>query len=131
MMPTQNPNRPPRLRGDENPPYPEFAIEMLREVAKAISDQISPMREEIGAIKFAITSFQSELKSYGEKLGVVNELNHAVNALQTDSRKHGEKLETIEGHLRTVKKIVWFIGVLAAGVVLLASALQVYKYLHY
>jgi hypothetical protein len=95
-----------RLRHDENPPYPEFAISMVREFTKAISEEISPIREDIGGVKYAITGFQSEV------------------------RKHGEKLEEIQGHLHVVKGILWFIGVLGAGVVLWASALQVYRYLH-
>jgi hypothetical protein len=130
IMPTRTPERPSRLRHNENPPYPEFAIEMLREVSKAISDEISPIREDIGAIKFAIASFQSELKSHGEKLGVLTEVAHDVKALQTESRKHGTKLEDVEGLVHKVKGILWFISVLGGGIILYASALQVYKYFH-
>lgn len=104
IMPIPNPKS--QLRSEENPPYPEFAIAMVREFTKAISEEISPIREDIGALKYAINGFQSEV------------------------RKHGNKLEDIQGHLRAVKRLLWFIGVLGAGVVLWASAFQVYKYLH-
>lgn len=106
IMPIQTPGRQPRLRQEENPPYPEFAFEMLREVTKAISGEISPIREDIGGMKHAIIAFQSEL------------------------RKHGEKLEEMQGHLHAVRGILWFIGVLGAGLVIFASVLQIYKYLH-
>src|ERR1700722_10791000 len=107
------PDRKARLRQDENPPYPEFAIQMVREFTNAISEQISPMREDIAAMKYAMDSLGSQSKQHGEKLEAIVGLNHSVAALKTESYKHDTKFETIDGHLKRVKwMLLGFGGIL-------------------
>lgn len=51
------PDRSNRLRREENPPYPEFGIQVLREVLK--------INEGVGETKGAVKTLESELKTRG------------------------------------------------------------------
>ena len=101
-----------RLRRDENPPYPEFGVQILSEVLK--------INEGVGETKGAVMTLQSEVKSQGERLGI---------ALKTLDR-HADKLDKIEGHMHSVRGILWFLGALSAIAITVAAILEIYKYLH-
>jgi hypothetical protein len=125
-MPNQKPRSP--LRSDENPPYPEFAIEILREVSKSISEAISPIREDIGIMKYAMGTMETQLRSHGEKLDAIVGMRHTLTALETKSEKQDTKIETIEGHVGTVKSILWVLSALAAIAGTVAIILELVKH---
>ncbi|HXC32709.1 MAG TPA: hypothetical protein VNZ56_09565 [Verrucomicrobiae bacterium] len=106
------PDRSNRLRREENPPYPEFGIQVLREVLK--------INEGVGETKGAVKTLESELKTQGERLGT------AIKTLD----RHSEKLDKIEGHMHGVRGILWFLGVASAAIVTVAAVFELYKYLH-
>lgn len=110
IMPMPNPDRKSRLRREENPPYPEFAVEMVREFTKAISDEISPMRADVAVMKHTMADLESESKSHGQKLEDIIGIKHSINALEKESVKQGGKIETIGGHVDKVKGVVWAFG---------------------
>jgi hypothetical protein len=110
-MPNQNRKQP--LRQEENPPYPEFAVEMVREFTKAISEQISPMREDVGVMKHTMGDLESQLRTHGQKLEDIVGIKHGISALEKESIEQGGKIETIDGHISTVKAILWVLGALA------------------
>ncbi len=129
-MPIQTPGRHHLLRREENPPYPELAIEMLREISKTISAEISPVREGIGIVRYAMNTFESQLKNHGENLERLSGMEHSIETLRNVSQKHDDKLEKVEEHVHAVKGILWFIGVVG-GIAIVASAIfQVYAYFH-
>jgi hypothetical protein len=109
---------PNRLRQDEKPAYPEFAVEMVREFTKAISAEISPMRADVGVMKQTIDDLKSQTKTHGEKLEEIIGIRHIVNSLETASKEQGGKIKTIEGHTDRVKGIVWAVG---AGLAILSG----------
>jgi hypothetical protein len=110
VMPSRTPDRPSRLRREENPPFPEYDIAVLREVLK--------ISETVGETAYAVNALESELKNHGEKLGA------AIKTLEVASRKHGEMLEQVEGRVNSVRGILWFIGVLGAGIAIAAAIFE-------
>jgi hypothetical protein len=50
MMPIQTPERPSRLRREENPPFPEYAVAILRS-ALDIHQNIGGMKQSIEALE--------------------------------------------------------------------------------
>lgn len=70
IMPTQTPERPSRLRREENPPYPEDAVAILRSALD--------MHQEIGGMKQAIEGLQSTTRRQAETLDEVSREAHAA-----------------------------------------------------
>jgi hypothetical protein len=103
---------PNRLRQDEKPPYPEFAVEMVREFSKTISAEISPMRADVSVMKHAIYSLESQSKIHGQKLEDIVGIKHNISALESASTKQGIKIETIDGHIDKAKGAVWAFGII-------------------
>jgi len=128
VMPMPNPNRKPPLRREENPPYPPFAIDMLREFSKAISEEISPIREDIGVMKYAMNSLESQLRNHGEKLEAVVVMKHTITALETASDKQGNRIGKIEGHVHTVKAILWVLSGFAGFIAVTVGVVELSKY---
>ena len=114
VMPISNPNRKSQLRREESPPYPEFVVELLREFSKAISGEISPMREDVGVMKHTMGNLESQLKTHGERLETILGMKHSIATLETASEKQGARIEKIEGHVTTEKAIVKVLSVVAA-----------------
>jgi hypothetical protein len=106
------------LRSDENPPYPEFAVELVREFTKTISVEISPIRADVAVMKHSMDDLKSQTKTHGEKLEEIIGIRHTVNSLETASKEQGGKIKTIEGHTDRVKGIVWAVG---AGLAILSG----------
>jgi hypothetical protein len=101
-----------QLRHEENPPYPKFGIQVLREVLR--------INEGVEETKDAVKTLQREVRNQGERLGA------AIKSLD----KHADKLEKIEAHLKSVKGILWFLGAVSAAIVTIAAFFELYKYLH-
>lgn len=122
------PERKSRLRREENPAYPEFAVEMLREFSKTISEEISPIREDIGIMKITMNNVEAQVKSHGEKLEALVSMNHRITTLETGSEKQNTRMGKIEDHVHTWKAIL---GVTSAIAIIIAGAagiLEVVKY---
>jgi hypothetical protein len=117
-----------RLRQGENPPYPEFAVDMVREFTKAISEQISPMREDVSVMKYAMGTLESQSKQHGEKLEAVMGMNHSIAALKTESDKHETKFETIDGHINRVKGMLWSFGAILTIIGGVSMILEILRY---
>jgi len=94
IMPIPTSGRPPQLRREENPPYPGYDIEILREVLK--------INETVGQTAHAVNALESELKNHGEKLGRIAEMAHAIRTLENESKKHGDMLNKIDGHIHNL-----------------------------
>lgn len=123
IMPILNPERPSQLRREENPPYPEYDIEILREVLS--------IKEAVGETTHAVQTFESELKNHGEKLGAVAEMAQAIKNLETASRKHGLTLEEVGKDAHSAKitvRILIGLMILAAGAI--AWAITTYIGIH-
>ena len=102
VMPDQN--RKSRLRSEENPPYPEFAVEMVREFTKTISQEISPMRADVVGLK------------------------HSIGTLEKESAKQGTKIETIMSHVDKGKGALWAFGIILTILGGVSVILELVKY---
>lgn len=123
IMPILNPERPSQLRREENPPYPEYDIEILREVLN--------IRDSVGETTCAVKTLESELKNHGEKLGSVAEMAQAIKNLETASRKQGLALEEVGKDAHSAKiaiRILVGIMIVAAGAI--AWAITTYIGIH-
>lgn len=69
-MPVQTPERPSRLRREENPPYPEYAVAILRSALD--------IHQNIGGMKQAIESLESTTRRQGDTLEEVGRDVHAA-----------------------------------------------------
>lgn len=63
MMPTQSSEHPSRLRREENPPYPEYAVEILRSALD--------IQQDLGGVKHAIQTLESSSKRQAETLDAI------------------------------------------------------------
>jgi hypothetical protein len=70
IMPIQTPERPSRLRREENPPYPEDAVAILRSALD--------MHQEIGGMKQAIEGLQATSRRQAETLDEVGREAHSA-----------------------------------------------------
>jgi hypothetical protein len=119
---------PNRLRHDEKPPYPEFAVEIVREFTKTISAEISPMREDIGEMKHAVGSLELQSRTHGEKLEQIVGMNHRISTVETRSENQSTRIAKIEGHVSWFKGGLWVVGAILAIIGGVASILQLIKY---
>lgn len=70
MMPTQSPEHPSRLRQEENPPYPEYVVELLRSALD--------IQQDIGGMKHAIQTLESSSKRQAETLDAIEREVHSA-----------------------------------------------------
>jgi methyl-accepting chemotaxis protein len=130
IMPNRSQERPSRLRSDENPPYPEFAIELLREVSKGVAEEISVLREDLSAMKDTIGALQTDLKENGEKLNAVPELKESLRTLENAARTQDRRMEEIEGRVHNTNVIVRVCATIGALAGLAVGALELYLHFY-
>ena len=108
-MPTPSTNRTPRLRREENPPYPEHDIQILREVLR--------INEGVEETNAAVKTMESEVKNQGQRVGT---------ALRTLER-HAGKLDQIEGEVQGVRRILWWLAVMSAILATAAAVFEIFR----
>jgi hypothetical protein len=101
-MPTESNKRNPRLRRDENPPYPEYVFEWIRPVLE--------MQKDIGCMTEAVGTLKGKMEEHTEKLGKIN-----------------GKLVEIDGHVNKFKGVIWFVSIASP---LIVAAFELYAYFH-
>lgn len=69
-MPIQSPEHPSRLRQEENPPYPEYVVGILRSALD--------IQQDIGGMKKAIETLESRTKRQEETLEAIGKDVHAA-----------------------------------------------------
>ncbi len=119
---------PNRLRHDEKPPYPEFAVEMVREFTKTISQEISPMREDIGVMKYAVGNLELQSRTQGEKLEQIVGMNHRISNVENRSENQSTRIAKIEGRVTWLKGGLWVFTALLAIIGGVTSILELVKY---
>jgi hypothetical protein len=112
--------RPPRLRRDEDPPYPEYAVAILRSALD--------IHQDIGGMKHAVEALEATTNKQGEKLEAITEMVHIVKSLKETSEKQSGRIENIEGQVHQAKGTLTafkWIGAIAGAAL---TAIEIYKY---
>jgi hypothetical protein len=101
---------------------------MVREFAKAISQEISPMRADVGVMKHTIDTMELKLETHGQKLEDIIGIKHSIGALEKESAWQGGKIETIDGHVDKAKGAVWAFGIILTILGGVSVILELVKY---
>jgi hypothetical protein len=112
MMPSRGSDRPNRLRSYESAPIPQFAIDMLREFNRTISEEMSPVRENIEGIKNDLSNLRLELNGYGQRLGTIEQ---SLSAIKTSFKA-------------SVRTAGWMVAGIVILIALAANAVQLYDH---
>jgi hypothetical protein len=103
-----------RLRSYEAAPIPQFAIDMVHEFNRTISQELSPLRENIGGIKSDIGNLRSDLQSQGQRLGTIETNLSTVTTTYKAS----------------VKTAGWIVAGIVTLIAIAANGVQIYAYFH-
>jgi hypothetical protein len=111
---------PGRLRQDENPPYPEYAVAILKSALD--------IHQDIGGIKHAVEALEATTQKQGEKLEAIAEMVHVVKSLKETSDKQSGRIENIEGQVHHAKGTLTAFKWIGAIVGVALTVLEIYKY---
>jgi hypothetical protein len=119
IMPSSS-ERSARLRRDEDPPYPEYAVAILRSALD--------IHQEMEGMKHAVEALEATTNQQGAKLDAIAEIALAVKSLQDTSGKQSGKIENLEGEVQLAKGTLTAFKWIGAIAVVLFTALEIYKH---
>jgi len=111
---------PSRLRRDEDTPYPEYAVAILRSALD--------IHQDIGGMKHAVEALEATTKKQGEKLEAIAEMVHIVKSLKETSEKQSGRIENIEGQVHQAKGTLTAFKWIGAIVGVVLIVLEIYKH---
>src|SRR5579872_4650634 len=111
---------PSRLRRDEAPPYPEYAVAMLRSALD--------IHQDIGGLKSSIAALQATTNKQGENLEAIGEMMQIVKSLKETSERHSGRLESIETQVHRARRTLTVFAWIGAIVGVALTVVEIYKH---
>ena len=111
---------PSRIRRDEDPPYPEYAVAILRSALD--------IHQDIGGMKHAVEALEDTTNKQGEKLEAIAEMVDVVKSFKETSEKQSRRIDNIEGQVHQAKGTLTAFKWIGAIVGVVLPVLEIYKH---
>ena len=111
---------PSRIRRDEDPPYPEYAVAILRSALD--------IHQDIGGMKHAVEALEDTTNKQGEKLEAIAEMVDVVKSFKETSEKQSRRIDNIEGQVHQAKGTLTAFKWIGAIVGVVLTVLEIYKH---